>query len=109
MKKLFPLLLLLLIATVGISQSKYDLEGTVLGNDEEALLSATVVLLSQADSTLISFGLTDDKGRYKILDVGQGSYLLQVTYLGYAQHTSPVIIGDEFNPKMGDIQLESAQ
>ena len=109
MKKLFPLLLILLIATVGISQSKYDLEGTVLGNDEEALLSATVVLLSQVDSTLISFGLTDDKGRYKILDVGQGSYLLQVTYLGYAQHTSPVIIGDEFNPKMGDIQLESAQ
>jgi len=109
MKKLFSLLLLLLIATVGISQSKYDLEGSVQGNDNEALLSATVVLLSQADSTLVSFGLTDNQGRYKIMDVGHGSYLLQVTYLGYAQHNSAVTIADGFNPKMGVIRLESAQ
>jgi len=109
MKKLFPLSLLLLLATAAISQSKYDLEGTVIGNDDEALLSATVVLLSQADSTLVSFGLTDNQGRYKIMDVGHGSYLLQVTYLGYAQHTSAVTIADGFNPKIGTIQLQSAQ
>ena len=36
-----------------------DLSGQVLGQDNETLVSATVVVLSQADSTLVSFGLTD--------------------------------------------------
>ena len=109
MKKLYILLLLLPIAAIGLSQSNYDLKGTIVGTDEEPLLSATVVLLAQSDSTLISFGLTDVKGRYKIMDVKQGAYILQVTYLGYAQYNQKFSVGDGFNPVMGDIQLESAQ
>ena len=109
MKKLYILLLLLPIAAIGLSQSNYDLKGTIVGTDEEPLLSATVVLLAQSDSTLISFGLTDVKGRYKIMDVKQGAYILQVTYLGYAQYNQKFSVGDGFNPLMGDIQLESAQ
>jgi hypothetical protein len=109
MKKLYFLLLLLTVTTLGVSQSSYNLEGTVLGTDEEPLLSATVVLLSQSDSTLVSFGLTDTKGRYKVMDVNQGAYILQVTYLGYAQHNNQLDIGDDFNPMMEPIQLESAQ
>ena len=109
MKKLYVLLLLLPIAAIGLSQSSYDLEGTIVGTDEEPLLSATVVLLAQSDSTLVSFGLTDAKGRYKIMDVKQGAYILQVTYLGYAQYNQQFSVEDGFNPVMGDIQLESAQ
>ena len=82
--------LFLLISIAGISQASFDLEGSVLGAQEEPLQSATVVLLSQADSTLVSFGLTDEQGRYKIMDVKEGQFLIQVTFLGYDKYIEEV-------------------
>ena len=102
-------ILLLLFASVAISQSSYDLEGVVLGDDEAPLMSATVVLLNQADSTLLSFGLTDDKGRFKIMDVAQGKVIMQVTFLGYEQQSIPIDINESFNPKLPAIQLSKAE
>ena len=102
-------ILLLLFASVAISQSSYDLEGVVLGDDEAPLMSATVVLLNQADSTLLSFGLTDDKGRFKIMDVAQGKVIMQVTFLGYEQQSIPIDINESFNPKLPAVQLSKAE
>ena len=102
-------ILFLLFASVAISQSTYDLEGVVLGDDEEPLPTATVVLLNQADSTLLSFGLTDDKGRFKIIDVEQGQVIMQVTFLGYEQQSIPIDINESFNPKLPAVQLAKAE
>ena len=72
-------------------------------------MSATIVLLSQADSTLVSFGLTDDRGRYRIRDVAKGDFLMQVTYLGYDQYSEALLVHEDFNPQLAPIQLVSTQ
>ena len=100
--------ILLFIASVAVAQSSYDIEGVVLGDDEEPLMSATVVLLDQTDSTLLSFALTDDKGRFKVMDVAHGTLIMQVTFLGYEQLSKLLEVGDGFDPKLPPIQLVKA-
>ena len=85
-----------------------DLSGQVLGQDNETLVSATVVVLSQADSTLVSFGLTDGEGRYKIQDLDYGDYILQVTYLGYEQYAEPITVNGDTSPNQQPIELKTS-
>ena len=75
----FAALLLSLSSTVQ-SQS---LTGDVVGDKGAPLNSATVVLLNPKDSTLEFFGITNEKGHFEVKSVKNGSYLMQVAYLGY--------------------------
>jgi outer membrane receptor protein involved in Fe transport len=88
-----------------IGQSQIDLTGEVKGAEEESLMSATVVILSQLDSTLVSFSLTDADGLFKIENIDFGSYLIQVTYLGYEQYSKELIVDQDINPNIGTVQL----
>ena len=96
-----------MLSIIAFSQS-YDIEGKVLGLNEEPLLSATVVLLSQQDSTLVSFGLTDGDGRFKVQDISNGEYIMQVTYLGYEQYSEKFSVAEGFDPKMSPITLSQS-
>ena len=94
--------------SISLFSQSIDLSGTVKAEDNETLVSATVVVLSQADSTLVSFGLTDGEGRYKIQDLNYGEYILQVTYLGYDQYSQPIYIDDSTAPQQEPILLQTA-
>ncbi len=108
MKKLLISAALLCLLNTAYTQSK-NIAGTVIGEDQGSLISATVVVLSQADSTLISFGLTDNEGRFQLQDVDYGAYLLQVTYLGYDQYSEALSVDDNTPATLADIQLQVAQ
>ena len=82
----------------------YLIEGTVIGNDEN-LISATTVILDSKDSTIVSFGLTNNDGYFKIEDLKAQSYILQITYLGFKQLTQKVQIKDE-SLDLGLLKLE---
>jgi hypothetical protein len=86
-----------------------DLEGKVIGQENEELISATVVILSQTDSTLVSFILTDGSGVFKLSDLEYGDYILQVTYLGYNQYAEPISVNKNSPSILPDIQLQVAQ
>jgi len=86
-------LLVLVAATVKLS-GQTDITGSVK-NDEGPLSGATVVLIAQEDSTLISFGLTHDDGKFIIERVEAGHYLLQITFLGYGQFERALEIGSD--------------
>jgi len=87
-------------------QAKYDIIGTVTG-DGENLISATVVLLSEKDSTMVSFGLTDTEGNFNIADIEAGGYLLQVTYLGFGQYSKQIQLQNA-DIDLGTISLSAA-
>jgi len=87
-------------------QAKYDIVGTVTG-DGENLISATVVLLSEKDSTMVSFGLTDAEGNFNITGVAAGGYLLQVTYLGFGQYSKQIQLQNA-DIDLGAISLSAA-
>ena len=108
MKKIFLSAALFLLFGALYSQSQ-NLTGKVKGEEKEDLVSATVVILSQVDSTLVSFGLTDGEGRFQVQDVDYGDYILQVTYLGYKQYSEEITVDDNTPATLPEIQLEVAQ
>jgi len=64
MKNIFCTFLFFLIPILAHSQQGIDL--TVINETKEPLMGATAVLLSQPDSTMVAFGITDEKGQTKL-------------------------------------------
>jgi outer membrane receptor protein involved in Fe transport len=73
------------IALPGQSAKYFDLQAKVIdAEDETPLVSATVMLLSVQDSSLISFGRSEDDGAIRMKRIlNEQAYLLRITYLGY--------------------------
>ncbi len=83
MKKVSIFISLLLCTTIGLSQ-KFSIKGQVADSSSSALPSSTVMLLSQKDSTLVNFGVSDRNGFFEIKNINTGEYFLKITFVGYA-------------------------
>lgn len=82
-----PILILFFLFSLSLSAQKNGmLEGYVVDSTNAALPLATVSLLQQQDSVLVSFGITDGTGRFVLRNLAIDDYLLQVSYVGYATH-----------------------
>jgi hypothetical protein len=79
--------------------------GQVVSQESEPVSFATVALLSQADSTLISGAITDENGFFEFNDLPLGEYALKVSYLGYK---SEVIGNINLTRKSRKVALEPA-
>lgn len=49
-----------------LQHGKYIYTGKVVGTDNEAVVAATVMLLAPKDSTVLTYGITDEAGRFSI-------------------------------------------
>ncbi|MGM9859361.1 MAG: hypothetical protein ACI31C_01260, partial [Muribaculaceae bacterium] len=49
-----------------LQHGKYCYIGKAVGNDNEPVVAATVMLLAPKDSTVITYGITDEMGRFSI-------------------------------------------
>ncbi|MGC4035550.1 MAG: outer membrane beta-barrel protein [Chitinophagaceae bacterium] len=62
--------------------------GTVKGNlfdtlANQPVANATISLLQKKDSALVSFTMSDDKGRFEISNIKDGEYSLMITHVNY--------------------------
>ncbi len=94
-----------------ITSAQNGVSGYVTNEANEILYGATVVILNEADSTIVSFCLTDDSGKYELNDIATGRFILQVSYIGYQNYSAPLdLLG---NPNMVNIEpiilLESSE
>ena len=91
MKKIYQIILIQFLfysfQVDGFSQS-IDLEGVVLDTSNLALSGASVVLLQQADSVMINFGITNEEGKFKIKKIKAGDYILQVNFIAYENYST---------------------
>lgn len=69
--------------------------GVVTDSSGAPLTGVSVTLLRAADSVLTRFGATDTEGRFLLKKVPAGSYVLQASYLGYANAYRPVTVAAE--------------
>jgi hypothetical protein len=60
-----------------------QLKGTVLDEKAQPLISVAAVLLNPTDSTLLYFGISGKDGRFEITNIKRGTYVLQVSFVGY--------------------------
>jgi len=86
-----------------MAQSNLKLTGQIQDINKDNLVSATVVLLSQADSTIASFGLTNNNGFFQLDDLSAQAYILQITYLGFDQYVQNLNL--ESNQDLGIVIL----
>lgn len=100
--------LLLVLAQYAYGQTT-TVTGTVVDTSGNALIAASAVLLETADSTLVGFGLTNDKGLFKIANIKAGQYVAQITYVGYGTVGKVVdISASDKNEDLGQIIMYTA-
>ena len=66
------------------AQEEYEVTGQVTDSAGMPLRNAMVVALTQTDSVLTEYALTNGDGRFVIGDLPPNRYILQVTLIGYA-------------------------
>ncbi len=94
MKRLIVLFSFLVFSVSGFAQD-YSIQGIVIDEEKTPLLGATVVVLDAVDSTMVSFGITDETGKYHVFDVPKGNMILQIAYTGYSDYGKAMEIGGE--------------
>jgi len=74
----------LLFPGITLAQTpRYNVTGVVHDSTGVELPSATVVVLSRADSVLTRFSTSNREGAFTVRRVEPGPYILQITYVGY--------------------------
>ncbi len=65
-----------------LQHGRFLYTGRAIGSDNEPVVAATVMLLAPKDSTVITYGITDDKGRFSI-PCDKQRVIAKFTCLGY--------------------------
>ena len=65
-----------------LQHGKYVYTGKTVGTDSEPVVAATVMLLAPKDSTVLTYGITDDAGRFTIPCDRQG-VIAKLSCMGY--------------------------
>ena len=77
---------MVLLSCLGMmAQSTFDVSGTVVEKATgEAVMAATIQLMTLPDSTFVEGTTTGAQGEFSLKNVKKGTYALQVSYIGYA-------------------------
>lgn len=93
----------LVVMAVAANAQRVFLKGKVVDSvSRKGLVSATVSLVKAADSALLTFGIADSAGRFRLEAVGGGPFLISVSYAGYQPVWKKVTGGVE---ELGEIVL----
>jgi hypothetical protein len=100
MKRLITLLLLI-VPTLLISQ--INIKGKVT-NQSEPILWANVALID-LNGTIITGGITDDNGAFKLKTETSGAYKLVISFIGYISFEKEITLSDDLD--LGTILLKT--
>jgi hypothetical protein len=104
MKHLLLLLLSIFFASYLFCQKQGSVKGVAFDSTlGKPVPDATISLLTQNDSSLVSFGMTDNAGRFQLDRVPQGQYRLLLTHTSY----HPVVRFLALNDSTRNIDLGS--
>lgn len=107
MKKLF-LLLLGIGLGLNLQAQSIDVQGQILDSLDSPLASATVVLLNAEDSLMHSFTISNPQGNFSFKKVPSGDYILQISYLGYANSSQFIQVPvQNTSLQLGKVYLQS--
>ncbi|UKM63972.1 TonB-dependent receptor [Flavobacteriaceae bacterium GSB9] len=94
----------LLVSVLGFSQEYYSISGSVKDSDNNPIAFANVILLVNEGSEPHMGVTTNDLGEFEINGIASGSYLLQITFLGYEAFSKEALISK--NITLGNIVLK---
>jgi len=105
MKHLLATLLLLVVSN---TFAQIKVEGIVKDSIGNPLELANVIAINQETKALDSYGITNDKGRYKLNLKSNVSYKLQVSYIGMKTYEEVIITADQDVLKDFSLSVDNA-
>ena len=80
--------------TTAVAQKGGSVQGVAYDTlHKQPVAGATVTLLRQKDSSLASFSLADDNGRFDLTDIAPGQYRLMITHINFRNSNRLFTIG----------------
>lgn len=107
MQRLLILTLFSLISSILAFGQQYTIQGKIVDPDKQGLPNTTLLLLRTTDSTMVNYALTDIQGNFQIKNMPRASYLLRVTYIGYATRLVDINPPSGNTLDLGTIMLEN--
>ena len=87
-KSKYRIFWLLVISFACLGSAQNSVSGLVRDNSEPVSF-ANVILFNAIDSSLVKGSISDEKGRFEISNVRDGTYFLEVSMMGYMNVRSP--------------------
>jgi vitamin B12 transporter len=103
MKRLFFILLVLLMVSSAHAQSRTDIHGRVTDERNASVSEAEVSLSSRSGAQLVV--VTDNNGNYIFKGIAAGDYVVEVKAKGFAEFTSKALHVTRGQALANDIQL----
>lgn len=102
----FNIFLFLLSGQIN-AQSVYSITGIAFDSvQQQTVASATITLMLKKDSSLVSFAMTNDDGKFHLNNLNPGIYRLLITHVSYYGFTSSVELGgSEKTKNLGNVFL----
>lgn len=106
-RKILFILLVQFVFLSAFAQSNKDfkISGIITDTLDNPLISATIILLEESDSTMVDFTQTTLDGSFKFKDVPGGNYMVKSTYIGYLPLHTNVTSGDGKDVNVGTLQM----
>ncbi len=124
MKRFIPIVLGLFLSSTSFAQQPgkrgdFDpshlpkigvLSGIIIDTDtKEPLPFAAVKITHKMSDELVTGGMTDEKGRFKVESISLGPNIVEFAYVGYKTNTQEVLFGREgIEIDLGKISLQSS-
>ena len=80
--------------------------GVVVESDTQEPVAQTTVKLLRTDSTLVTGGLTSMEGKFRVSAPKAGTYILQITCVGFKPYTKRVSVTDDKDVALGTLTLK---
>ena len=95
-------ILIIAILFIQNANSQNSLSGYINDKSNELVFFATVVLYNNSDSTISQATSSNNEGTYKLENIKDGDYYLEVSYVGYHKERKPfkikkVFVGFKWN------------
>jgi hypothetical protein len=107
MRKNFLLILSVCFATVLLAQKNGSVKGMAVDTiSKQPVAAATITVLERKDSSLVTFTLTDNGGRFELKGLANGDYRLLITHVNYYNSNTFFTISDKNkNAELGNVVL----
>ncbi|PIB39362.1 TonB-dependent receptor [Maribacter sp. 4G9] len=96
MKPALSFLFFVFLTTLATNAQEFELSGSVKDQNGDALVFANVLLKNQ-DSVLVKGTATDEEGRYTLVNVQAGTYLISASYLDTSSDIRPLEVASDMS------------
>lgn len=110
MKKIYFLLLLVILSVAALAQKNGSVRGTIYDTlNKQPVAGATLTILQRKDSSLVTFSMTDNNGRFELKGIGNGDYRILITHVNFHNSNRYFSIKDDKKEvDLGNINLYDA-